>query len=63
MEKTIFVLGAGKCCGNRVAERFGMNDFRVISVRIPFAVGICACIALAQYFREEANFYTQSGVN
>ncbi len=30
MKKTIFVLGAGKGCGNRVAEKFGMNDFRVI---------------------------------
>ncbi len=30
MKKTIFVLGAGKGCGNRVAEKFGMNDFRVV---------------------------------
>ncbi|MBO6002715.1 MAG: SDR family NAD(P)-dependent oxidoreductase [Mailhella sp.] len=30
MKKTIFVLGAGKGCGNRVAERFGRNGFRVI---------------------------------
>lgn len=30
MEKTIFVLGAGNGCGNRVAEKFGNNGFRVI---------------------------------
>ncbi len=30
MKKTIFVLGAGNGCGNRVAEKFGQNDFRVI---------------------------------
>ena len=30
MKKTIFVLGAGNGCGNRVAEKFGKNDFRVI---------------------------------
>ena len=30
MKKTIFVLGAGKGCGNRVAEKFGKNDFRVV---------------------------------
>ena len=30
MKKTIFVLGAGKGCGNRVAEKFGKNGFRVI---------------------------------
>lgn len=30
MKKTIFVLGAGKGCGNRVAEKFGTNDFRVV---------------------------------
>ena len=30
MKKTIFVLGAGKGCGNRVAEKFGENGFRVI---------------------------------
>lgn len=30
MKKTIFVLGAGKGCGNRVAEKFGQNDFRVV---------------------------------
>ena len=30
MKKTIFVLGAGNGCGNRVAEKFGENDFRVV---------------------------------
>ena len=30
MEKTIFVLGAGNGCGNRVAEKFGQNGFRVV---------------------------------
>ncbi len=30
MKKTIFVLGAGNGCENRVAEKFGQNDFRVI---------------------------------
>ena len=30
MKKTIVVLGAGNGCGNRVAEKFGKNDFRVI---------------------------------
>ena len=30
MKKTIVVLGAGNGCGNRVAEKFGNNDFRVI---------------------------------
>ena len=30
MKKTIFVLGAGNGCGNRVAEKFGKNGFRVI---------------------------------
>lgn len=30
MKKTIFVLGAGKGLGNRVAEKFGNNDFRVV---------------------------------
>ena len=30
MKKTMVVLGAGKGCGNRVAEKFGTNDFRVI---------------------------------
>lgn len=30
MKKTIFVLGAGNGCGNRVAEKFGNNDFRVV---------------------------------
>ncbi len=30
MKKTIFVLGAGNGCGNRVAEKFGKNDFRVV---------------------------------
>ncbi len=30
MKKTIFVLGAGNGCGNRVAEKFGNNGFRVI---------------------------------
>ena len=30
MKKTIFVLGAGNGCGNRVAEKFGQNDFRVV---------------------------------
>lgn len=29
MKKTIFVLGAGKGCGNAVAKKFGGNDFRV----------------------------------
>ena len=29
MKKTIFVLGAGNGCGNRVAEKFGQNGFRV----------------------------------
>lgn len=28
--KTIVVLGAGKGCGNRVAEKFGTNGFKVI---------------------------------
>ena len=27
MKKTIVVLGAGHGCGNRVAEKFGNNDF------------------------------------
>lgn len=30
MKKTIFVLGAGNGCGNRVAEKFGLNNFRVV---------------------------------
>lgn len=30
MKKTIFVLGAGNGCGNRVAEKFGRNGFRVV---------------------------------
>lgn len=30
MKKTMVVLGAGNGCGNRVAEKFGTNDFRVI---------------------------------
>lgn len=30
MKKTVFVLGAGKGCGNRVAEKFGTNGFRVV---------------------------------
>ncbi len=30
MKKTIVVVGAGKGCGNRVAEKFGQNDFRVV---------------------------------
>ena len=30
MKKTIFVLGAGNGCGNRVAEKFGKNGFRVV---------------------------------
>lgn len=30
MKKTIFVLGAGNGCGNRVTEKFGKNDFRVV---------------------------------
>ncbi|MCC8023858.1 MAG: SDR family NAD(P)-dependent oxidoreductase [Clostridium sp.] len=30
MKKTIYVVGAGKGCGNRVAEKFGKNDFRVV---------------------------------
>ena len=30
MKKTIVVLGAGNGCGNRVAEKFGQNDLRVI---------------------------------
>lgn len=30
MRKTIFVLGAGNGCGNRVAEKFGKNGFRVV---------------------------------
>lgn len=30
MKKTIFVIGAGNGCGNRVAEKFGKNDFRVV---------------------------------
>lgn len=30
MKKTIFALGAGNGCGNRVAEKFGTNDFRVV---------------------------------
>lgn len=29
-EKTIFVIGAGKGCGNHVAERFGREGFRVV---------------------------------
>lgn len=32
MKKTIVVLGAGNGCGNRVAEKFGRNDFRVILI-------------------------------
>ena len=30
MKKTIFVLGAGNGCGNRVAEKFGREGFRVV---------------------------------
>lgn len=30
MKKTIYVLGAGNGCGNRVAEKFGNNGFRVV---------------------------------
>ena len=30
MKKTIFVLGAGNGCGNRVAEKFGLNGFRTV---------------------------------
>lgn len=30
MKKTIVVVGAGNGCGNRVAEKFGQNDFRVV---------------------------------
>lgn len=30
MKKTIFVLGAGKGCGNAVAKKFGNNGFRVV---------------------------------
>ena len=30
MKKTIFVLGAGKGCGNHVAEKFGQNGFHVV---------------------------------
>lgn len=30
MKKTMFVLGAGNGCGNRVAEKFGANGFRVV---------------------------------
>lgn len=30
MKKTIYVLGAGNGCGNRVAEKFGTNGFRVV---------------------------------
>ena len=30
MKKTIFILGAGNGCGNRVAEKFGNNNFRVV---------------------------------
>lgn len=30
MAKTMFVIGAGKGCGNRVAEKFGANGFRVV---------------------------------
>lgn len=30
MKKTIFVLGAGKGCGNHVAAKFGKNGFRVV---------------------------------
>lgn len=30
MKKTIFVIGAGKGLGNGVAEKFGVNDFRVV---------------------------------
>lgn len=30
MKKTIFVLGAGNGCGNRVAEKFGRNGFHVV---------------------------------
>lgn len=30
MKKTIFVVGAGNGCGNRVAEKFGRNGFRVV---------------------------------
>lgn len=30
MKKTIFVLGAGKGCGNSVAKKFGENGFRVV---------------------------------
>ncbi len=31
-KKTIFVVGAGNGCGNRVAEKFGENGFRVILI-------------------------------
>ena len=30
MKKTIVVVGAGNGCGNRVAEKFGQNGFRVV---------------------------------
>ena len=30
MKKTIVVVGAGKGCGNAVAEKFGQNGFRVV---------------------------------
>ena len=30
MQKTIWVLGAGKGCGNHTAEKFGKNGFRVV---------------------------------
>ncbi|MCD7878482.1 MAG: SDR family oxidoreductase [Candidatus Gastranaerophilales bacterium] len=30
MKKTIFVLGAGRGCGNSVAKKFAENDFRVV---------------------------------
>ena len=30
MKNTIVVVGAGNGCGNRVAEKFGQNDFRVV---------------------------------
>lgn len=32
MKKTIFVIGAGRGCGNSVAEKFGREDFRVVLI-------------------------------
>ena len=32
MKKTIFVLGAGNGCGNRTAEKYGKNGFRVVLI-------------------------------